>query len=331
MRLLQEHPHLSLRLAEARDRQGRKAVDVATPQCQNFIRSRLYFYERYDIHINGAKEHQSATCIVSLATDKKNNNREVALKFMKRKDQFEREKSFHTDHRLDVEFVVDMLECHDGDFDAKFLSECSHKGYAGYHYCIVMPAADRTLQRVMAHERVCAREWETIRIMCSQILRALDHLHSNHLVHGDIKPLNIVRAIDDGKFKLIDLDAAADLTRGDFAGLKFSSAFICPEMIHECSVADMEELHQFDNSSSGGGTARAFAVKSLEFFAPSNGGAGADSITEGSVKGPAVPFVPVAAHPSQDMWSFGVVMFQMCSGEPLFIASDEDNLDQKGV
>ncbi len=38
-----------------------------------------------------------------------------------------------------------------------------------------------------------------------QLIRAVGHLHSEGLVHGDIKPLNIVR--EGERMKLIDLDA----------------------------------------------------------------------------------------------------------------------------
>ena len=61
-----------------------------------------------------------------------------------------------------------------------------------------------------------------------QILRALQHLHDGGIIHGDVKPLNIVR--HEGVFKLIDLGASVRF--GDFAGTtKNSTAYLPPEMI----------------------------------------------------------------------------------------------------
>jgi len=295
---------LALRLADARDQHGRKAVDIATPKCQELIRSRLFFYERYDIRAYGAKEHQSATCIVALAVDRKDENQDVALKFMKRRDQFERERAFHVNNSLDNEYVMDITRTHDGDKDRKFKSECTNKGYSGYNYCLVMPAADRTLQRVMAHERISGREWDIIKITCSQILKALDHLHSNGLVHGDIKPLNIVRV--NGKYKLIDLDASVSYSKGHYAGLKFSSAYVAPELLFFDEKLGNYGVRRFDVDEND-----------EECVHP----AGQELL----------PYSLVPAHPSMDMWSFGVTMFQLCSSEPLFISSDEDNIDQENM
>ena len=39
----------------------------------------------------------------------------------------------------------------------------------------------------------------------------------------------------------------------------------------------------------------------------------------------------VLASPSFDMWSLGVVLFELCTGEPLFISNDEDNTDHDGL
>ena len=50
-------------------------------------------------------------------------------------------------------------------------------------------------------------------------------MHRNGVMHGDVKPLNIMRC--DGRMKLIDLDASASLLNG-YSGGKSSSAYVPP-------------------------------------------------------------------------------------------------------
>lgn len=60
-----------------------------------------------------------------------------------------------------------------------------------------------------------------------QIARGISHLHDKGVVHGDLKPLNIVRVKAPGtgedRWLLIDLDAASEVDKG-FVGLKSSTA-----------------------------------------------------------------------------------------------------------
>ena len=83
------HPPRRQALANTHDELGRRAVDIATPLCRAAILSRLNFYGRYEMR-PGFPAHQSSTCIVRFATDHES-KQEVALKFMRRRDHFERE------------------------------------------------------------------------------------------------------------------------------------------------------------------------------------------------------------------------------------------------
>ena len=37
------------------------------------------------------------------------------------------------------------------------------------------------------------------------------------------------------------------------------------------------------------------------------------------------------ASPSYDMWSVGVIFFELCTGEPLFLADEGDNIDEDAL
>ena len=72
------------------------------------------------------------------------------------------------------------------------------------------------------------------RKMTKSVGEAMGHLHSLHLMHGDLKMLNVVRM--GSQLKLIDLDAIASFSSVGssnlltYAGAKFSSGILPPEM-----------------------------------------------------------------------------------------------------
>ena len=106
-------------------------------------------------------------------------------------------------------------------------------------------------------------------------------MHSKNYIHGDVKPLNICES--NGRFELIDFDASVRFKPekdAEYAGTKYSSAYLPPEMI----VMDSE-------------------TKTL-------------SVSSKNVK----------ADPKMDVWAFGCVLYQLCSGASLFRATNEDNL-----
>ena len=184
---LEECADLVEPLSESLDRKGRRAMDIATPGCKKVIQNYLHFFGRYELR-PGAAEHQSATCIVRIALDYQEERKPVALKFMHNRDQFLREIEIRSYSDLSHEFVINILRTHDGDEDTKFRAEVNRKkGFREYPYCLVMPAADRNLAAVLSHERIAGKDWEQIKILCKEIARALDYMHSKKLIHADIK------------------------------------------------------------------------------------------------------------------------------------------------
>ena len=75
---------------------------------------------------------------------------------------------------------------------------------AEYPYAIVMPLADRNLAEIIASERLATEPLDVIRSSGEQLLRLLDDMHEAGVVHGDVKPKNVVRV--DRELRLIDLD-----------------------------------------------------------------------------------------------------------------------------
>ena len=209
-----------------------------------------------------------------------------------------------------------------GDEEEEFRRELQRKGLNAYNYCIVMPAAQRNLHQILSQENVAGKDWEAIKRMAADILRCVDHLHRHFVIHGDLKPLNIMRN-NKGKLILIDLDASRAFGCGDFAGRKFSSAFCPPEAVGVDPAT---------------GTLRVkFAMsqpikltEAVETLGAAAAIEGASEVAESVAAGADWADFAYLSASSFDMWAVGATLYQMCSGEPLFLSSYDNSLDDEG-
>lgn len=153
-----------------------------------------------------------------------------------------------------------------------------------YPYAIQMPLADRNLNEIIASERLAEEPLDVIRQSGRKVLNLIQNLHNKGVVHGDVKPKNVVRV--DRALMLIDLDMAITIGSSDppahankekFSG---STAYAAPELHrwmseHEATV----DAGTFDGSSP----------------------------------------VDTLSSPQQiDLWSFAVTLYEMATGSPLF-------------
>jgi hypothetical protein len=289
-RILNDFPAIALNLIYAEDEHDRKVINMATKECKQKMLDFLYLFKRYEITTANRPHHQSDTSLLHFAIERETKNR-VALKFLNQKEHFLREVENRKSVHLSPEFVIDVIETYDIDSDENIKREIKRKGFSAFPYVTVMPAADRNLQSIIANEAIAGQDWDRIRFIAIDILNAMDHFHKQGIVHCDIKPLNIMRI--DNKIKLIDLDASAKIDEA-FIGFKYSSAYIPPEMIF------------FDGKH--------YKVKAYDV----------DSAGHPIVHG--LPYQLVKAHPSQDVWEFGIVLYELCTGVKVFIANNQDNI-----
>ena len=119
----------------------------------------------------------------------------------------------------------------------KFAEAATRIGLRGYPHGIVMDAADRNLAVIKLQERPTLKQ--IIHIM-QQVALALQHLHVKGVVHGDLKPLNIVRSSEEDRYMLIDLDAAVRIGGGRYMVGKHSTAYDPPEGM--VAIAGMQEF-----------------------------------------------------------------------------------------
>ena len=279
--LLVQYPHLCVLLGQTEDKLGRKAVNIASGECQRVMRESTYLFKRYELLTLQNPHHKSATCIIHIAVDHgaEGGEKQVALKFMCHRDQFEKEVSVREAAGLDPKYVISILQTHNGDDDSSFLMGLQRLGFDSYPYCIVMEKADRNLQVSVLSDGYAGKDWEKIRGIARQLCYSVQHLHQHRVVHGDIKPLNAMRC--DDRFLLIDLDASSVVGEG-FAASKVSSAYAPPELVYM----------KADGSA---------AVKMSSEF------------SEGS------EYEPVRSHYSQDVWALGCTLFELFTGSKMFL------------
>jgi ankyrin repeat protein/serine/threonine protein kinase len=317
--VLNRKPDNAIHLAEFLDEHGRSAMDISSGVCKQVLKNCVYFMKRYEFKTT-RPEHKSKTSMIMLAVDGFTEEH-VAIKFLRDRENFLMEMSCRAD--LDPKYIIPVLQAYDGDEDAEFLQDVKRKSFGEYRYAVVMPAADRNLLRILAQEHVAGKDWSQVAHMFRDIVQCTAHLHDQGIIHGDIKPLNIMRGVD-GHIVLIDLDASVRTEEGFYMGLKYSSAYIPPEMINLASVS-----YRPGQQDSGHNTPRHRSP-------PRHRNHNLQQALHAMVKaiGPnedlaTLPFQPLRPDMSYDLWALGVVLFHMGSGEPLFLCNDSDNVDSR--
>ena len=313
------------------------------------------FVNIWDKDKSGAITEDEFVAFCKLQFDN-NQRKEVVFKFMKNEDQFRREIDSRKENELDSKYVVDIIRTFNGDEDTSFLSALESNNLGEYKYAILMPCADRNLDNIFRSERPGIN---ATRELARQAAEAICHIHEQGIIHGDLKMLNLVRF--NNRLFLIDFDASAPLNEDDelaeerpksedddsvkfYAGAKFSSGVLPPEMISK--LTSSKEIEQFDSYFSsvcahdkelyskiqprvykqGKKRAMNFVVKTFQTELVDMG-----DEYEGKLEQPVspskLPYSLIKASPAIDLWSFGTVLYALCSGSNLISVNRDDDLD----
>jgi serine/threonine protein kinase len=151
-----------------------------------------------------------------------------------------------------------------------------------YPYAIQMPLADRNLNEIIASERLAEEPLDVIRQSSRKVLNLIQDLHNSGVVHGDVKPKNVVRV--DRTLMLIDLDMSITV------GSSEPPAHSNPEKFSGSTAYAAPELHQWM----------------------------AEQEANGFVDDGSSPLDKLAAPQQIDLWSFAVTLYEMATGSPLF-------------
>ncbi|KAG1654352.1 hypothetical protein FOA52_011847 [Chlamydomonas sp. UWO 241] len=298
-------------MATLADAEGVTAMEVAVGECRKAMREAIAFLGRY--HLD-APVHTSATCTVWLARDLQLPGGDpagaVALKLMSDEEAFLRE--VQTRVGLDEKFVVGILRVHIAPSGNNrggrraahaLLTKCqdvegkvhdSFDAVGPYRLCIVMPRGDRSLLDALQHERFAGKDWDRIRRIGEDVMKALGHMHVEGIVHCDVKPLNVMRIGE--TWRLIDLDVTQQINEA-FGSKAPSSGYCAPEL----------------------------AKALLAAFAGAGGGGSAHS-QGGLMAPPGGALSGVCANVALDLWSFGALLFYMSAACQLLPTDLEDNL-----
>jgi ankyrin repeat protein/serine/threonine protein kinase len=273
-RLIDKNVALVKEIAYDLDHDDRKLIDIASPPCRLVLKKLLYFAGRYELN-SMTPEYESETSVVYLGKCAKRGI-DVAIKLVKCRNYFEKE--LESRCSLDITHVVPVLESFSCEGDSVLLKELERRQHPNNTFCIIMPAARRNLLQILEAENLCNKETDIKRIFCD-LVHCVSHLHVNGLLHGDIKPRNIMRT-NEGKVILIDMDSSSRIGR---------------EFIHKCSTAYIPPEALYYNPDLG-----QYRPRILD-------STGNDASLE-----------RLMSHSSFDVWSLGMVLYQMCTGEQMF-------------
>jgi serine/threonine protein kinase len=282
----------------AKDQYGRFASQMAREGIKNAMMEVFLWFGQYRV-LDQRPIHQSATCYIYKAIDERaDESGVVALKLMRVKSQFIREIS--TRHaNFDPELVMSIIRTYptlknvddvgEVSEDSRIIRGHISKPIAESMHCIVFPYADRNLFVALKQERFSDAE---MKFNFLQNLKGVRHLYEKGILHGDIKPLNIMR--DGIKWKLIDLDAACRLNV-DHIGSKSSTAYMPPEAVYTSKNLGIGCIRSLSNQPS--------YREQLQFEL-------------------------LIADPSFDLWSRGCILYHFChpQRQALFLANQDDNL-----
>ncbi len=252
-------PRLAL-VARTPTAAGRTPLGVAGPLCRAALHRRLFVCGRYELR---ECVHHSATSRVDFALDHGGGVGSsvpgaaaagaagvvalgpvaVALKFLRHKEHFDaelraRERAAASASASGAgggggggggtDFLLPVLASYAADTDAGFARElAAREQLASHGWLLVLPAGDRSLEDVAVHESAAPGWQAEAARACREVARALASLHGAGLMHGDVKPRNVLRL---GRhYRLIDFDAAAPLGTQRSSRGKLSTAFAPPE------------------------------------------------------------------------------------------------------
>ena len=319
--LLDKHPSKVHVLAECRDVQGRRAIDGAGSACRAVMQQRLLFMGRFSVK-SGPCEYKSATCTVYMAVDDSSDSKlPVALKFMKYVEEFERE--LESRRRLECSagdasssHVITVLCSYNIRSDSAYAAAMSKRKMAEYDApnLIVMPAADRNLRAIMDSERIT--EPGRIKAVFQDVVRGVRYMHSRGMMHGDVKPRNLVRVGE--AMMIIDLDASAQIGK-EYSWSKHSSAYMPPEAI---------ELVDGDARPRNPGRGTSQGVCDCASYFPVDAAAAAPAEPNEMRLRAEKECVGLCgvAHVAHDMWALGVLFYRFATRESLFSEDDDDNI-----
>ena len=240
-RVLETCPLLATALTTAVDQQGRKVMDIASPECKKCLMKAIYLFQRYELVTAKDPVHRTETTVVHFAVDHVDNDHEpVTLKFMRHREHYQSEVDVRRRANMHEDYVVRLLRTHTADDDRDFRAGVAKYHLVEYPFCLVLERGAHTLADIFNKEILTSEEKLRARYLIVELFNCVEHLHALNVCHCALMPTNVVR-VGLG-LKLIDFDASVilpthrpslpALSAPQYASAKVSTAFGPPCMVY---------------------------------------------------------------------------------------------------
>ena len=297
-----------------------------------------YHVENYPDRPMYKSDKSSVFSAVDILVDSFNEYRQVALKLVDQKEDFEKELNHRLGSRDEIENGKDLIykdeqnNLHDKNkFDDEYIMPIIR--FHEEELCLVMPLGDRNLDEIIRNEAVAGIAVDQIRSLMKSIAMSMHHLHKEHkMIHGDIKPRNFVRY--KGEMKMIDFHQATPLN--DHFDSKRSTGYIAPELAHGIFMPTdskqlahwakeekkiMKKLLKLDRTDEQHQEVIQLWEKKFEEIRP-HIRRSSFTATMNTLESENVHMASVVL----DIWSFGVLAFYLLAGSQLFACDQNDNI-----
>ena len=312
-------------LADVIDEKGRKAINLCGLKIKKIFESHLLYLKRYKI--DDVVVHRSATCVriflfcfyssyyvvltkfthiritnqqeVVFAIDVLNktprypDGKRICLKLMKHREQFEKEIRCRSEHGEVNDIVISVLGYHlpkdepdlmKNSFSHLLQEERTGIENSSYNYILVMNRAENSAFHVVLTQRIAGIDAEDCAMFSRNIAQQISKLHHAGLVHCDIKLRNIL------------------VMKSRLTSMKERNVILC----------DLDCASAMDGIRTG-----AEKIGSSAYYAPEM----ARFVTsienmKAMKQNSNTPILKCTA--ALDVWSFGVVLYELCSGVNLF-------------
>jgi len=291
--------------------------------------------------IHSSPVNKSPTSIIHFATDvtkpQEDPTHHVVVKIVYDEETFKREQTVRLVDNLRKSTIESLSAISSGDdipeslkrYDSsaivplyRFHDEVDELGVRCQ--CLVLEKMGKNLHNIIESEAIAGRDEAAIVWYGSRLAKAIQHVHSRGYIHADIKLKNVIRG-ENKEIKLIDLDATVPI--GEKLTEGCSTAYISPEVARavlttgETDVKSIQQeitqhqktMYNLNLSKDDDIAIYNVATKKVKTLLA------AKSVLEN-------PRSSLYADKSVDIWSFGVIMYYLSIGKPLFLYNLASNL-----